>query len=405
MLCGVRARGGAVRPRIDYAGRVHASRLISFVVLFLGLLAGSARAETAAAFAQRVAAAVERGDGAVLDRAIDLDTLLERSYRGLDASAKSKREFATGVKSSFGFGAAIAKEIETSGSYELLRVRPVKGKQRALFRLISPSGVNYHDMELAPTRDGKGQRVVDVFIFLSGEWLSQTLRRAFLPVIAHEKRGASGGAGEYGVYLDNLPRITELSVALRNQDHARVLSIYKTLPPVVQKDRNVMMMYYQAASKAGDAEYARALDAIQKAFPKDPALDLLLFDDYFLKKNYDDAVAAIGRVRRALGGDAYLDFLEGNVFYTKGDHAGAKVRLNRAIATEPDLVDPYWTLITISLEQRAWADTARLLERVELDARVELQDVGQVTEYAEFAKSKAYQTWKQRWLTRQKTKN
>jgi tetratricopeptide (TPR) repeat protein len=400
------------RPRFDYAGRVHRSRplslspsisllALSLVTVSLVLSAGSARAETAQAFAQRIATAVQRGEGAVLDGAIDVDAMLERAYRGVDASDTSKREFSTGVKKSFGFGGLISKEIEQSGSYELLRVRAVKGKQRALFRLISPSGVNYHDMELEPTRNGKGQRVVDIFIFLSGEWLSETMRRAFLPVVAHEKR--AGGA--HSAFIDNLPKISELSTAVRQGNHARVLAIYETLPPEVQKDRNVMLMYYQAASKAGDAEYAKALSAIQKAFPNDPALDLLLFDDYFLKKNYDGALAAIARVRRALGGDAYLDFLEGNIYYSKGDHQGAKVRLNRAIATEPDLADPYWTLITISLEQRQWNETARLLDLVEQKARVELQDVGSVAEYAEFAKSKAYQTWKQRWQARQKTRN
>jgi hypothetical protein len=395
--------------RFDYAGRVRPSRLISISLLALSLVtasvvlsAGSARAETAQVFAQRIATAVQSGQGAALDDAIDVDAILERAYRGLDASDASKREFAAGVKKSFGFGGLISKEIEQSGSYELLRVRKVKGKQRALFRLISPSGVNYHDMELEPTRNGKSQRVVDIFIFLSGEWLSETMRRAFLPVVAHEKRGA-GGAER--AFIDNLPKITELSTAVRKGEHARVLAIYKTLPPEVQKDRNVMLMYYQAASKTGDAEYARALSAIQKAFPNDPALDLLLFDDYFLKKNYDGALAAVARVRRALGGDAYLDFLEGNIYYSKGDQAGAKVRLNRAIAAEPDLADPYWTLITISLEQRQWNETARLLDLVEQNARVELQDVGNVAEYAEFAKTKAYQTWKQRWQVRQKTKN
>lgn len=383
------------------------SSLVSILLVTLSLLLSQrARAETPKAFAQRIASSMQSGDGAVLDRAIDIDAILERVYRGLDVSDTSKRDFGTGVKKTFHFGTAIAKEIESAGSYELLRVRQVEGKQRALFRLISPGGVNYHDMELAPARDGKGQRVVDVFVFLSGEWLSDTMRRGFLPVMAHEKRGAlERMTGVHSAYIENLPRITELSTAVSNGDHARVLAIYRALPPAVQTDRNVMMMYYQAASKAGDAEYARALDEIKKAFPKDPALDLLLFDDYFLKKQWDGAVAALGRVRRALGGDAYLDFLEGNIFYARGDHAAAKVRLNRAITAEPDLAEPYWTLITISLEQRTHDETARLLERVEVSAKVELQDVGNVAEYAEFAKSKAYAQWKQRWQLRQKTRN
>lgn len=384
---------------------MRSSRLISIslVTLFLVLSAGRARAETAQAFAQRIAAAVQSGNGTALDDAIDVDALLERTYRGLDASEHSRREFAAGVKQSFAFGGMISKELEQAGSYELLRVRAVKGKQRALFRLISTSGVNYHDMELAPAPGGKGQRVVDIFIFLSGEWLSDTMRRAFMTVVANEKSESMTPAQR--AYVASLPRITELSAAVRNREHARVLSIYKALPPEVQKDRNVMLMYYQAATRAGDAEYARALDAIQKAFPNDPALDLLLFDDYFLKKNYAGALAAIDRVRRALGGDAYLDFLEGNVHYTKGDHAAAKVRLNRAITAERDLAEPYWTLITIALEQRDWVETARLLDRVEQDARVDLQDVGQVAEYGEFAKTREYQSWKQRWQSRKKIKN
>jgi hypothetical protein len=387
---------------------VRPSSLCSVLLVTLSLLLSveRARAETPKALAQRIASSMQSGDGAVLDRAIDIDAILERAYRGLDGSEAARRDFGAGVKKTFNFGTAIAKEIEGAGSYELLRVRQVGGKQRALFRLISASGVNYHDMELAPARDGKGHRVVDIFIFLSGEWLSETIRRGFLPVVAHEKRGALDRmTGAQSAYIESLPRITELSTAMRDGDHARVLAIYRALPPEVQKDRNVMMMYYQAASKAGDAEYARALDAIKKAFPKDPALDLLLFDDYFLKKQYDGALAALGRVRRALGGDAYLDFLEGNIFYARGDHAAAKVRLNRAIAAEPDLAEPYWTLITISLEQRAHDETARLLDRVEAGARVELQDVGNVAEYAEFARSKAYAQWKQRWQARQKTRN
>jgi tetratricopeptide (TPR) repeat protein len=386
-----------------YADPVQTSRpiLLSLVTLILVIAAGNARAETPQAFAQHIAAAVQSGDGAALDRAIDLDAMLERTYRGLGASEKSRREFAAGVGQSFNFGAMLAREVTQAGSYKLLRVRAVKGKQRALFRLVSSSGVNYHDMELAPAADGKSQRVVDVFIYLSGEWLSDTMRRAFMTVLAHEK--GDGMSSAHRAYIASLPRIAELSTAMRNNEHARVLAIYTTLPAEVQKERNVMLVYYQAASKSGDAEYARALDAIQKAFPKDPALDLLLFDDYFLKKNYDGALAAIARVRRALGGDAYLDFLEGNVHYAKGDHTAAKTRLERAIHTERDLAEPYWTLITISIEQRAWDETARLLERVELDARVELQDVAQVAEYAEFVKSKAYQTWKQRWLARHKT--
>lgn len=379
------------------------SSLLFVLLVALSLLAAPrAHAETPKAFAQRMSSAIQRGDGAALDRVIDLDALLERACGGIGASAAIRRDFDAGVKKSFSFGARIVEESQGPARYELLRVRPVQGKQRALFRLISPAGLNYHDMELAPARAGQGQRVVDVFVLLSGEWLSQTLRRGCLTMAAHEKGGIDGMTAEQRAFVENVNQLLAMTAAVRGKDHARALAIYRSLPPVLHTERNVMMAYYQAAAGVGGDEYARALDAVKKAFPNDPSLDLLLFDAYFLDKQYDGALAAIGRVRRALGGDAYLDFLEGNVFYARGDHAAAKVRLNRAIAAEPDLAEPYWTLITISLAQRTHDETARLLERVEVSARVELQDVGHVAEYAEFAKSKAYARWKQRWQARQK---
>jgi tetratricopeptide (TPR) repeat protein len=386
---------------------VRPSSLVSILLLTLSLLAARrADAETPKAFAQRISAAIQLGDSTMLDRAIDVDGMLDRACSGLGLSAANRRDFDAGVKKSFSFGARIVEESEGPIRYQLLRVRPVQGKQRALFRLISPAGVNYHDLELAPAKDGKSQRVVDIFIFMSGEWVTQSWRRGCLTVAAHEQSAALDRmTPAQRAFIENLPKITELSTAASSKDHARALAIYRALPPAAQTERNVMMLYYGAASIAGGDEYARALDAVKKAFPGDPSLDLLLFDDYFLKKQYDGALAAIGRVRRALGGDAYLDFLEGNVLYAKGDHAAAKVRLNRAIATEPALVEPYWTLITISLEQRTHDETARLLERVEVTAKVELQDVASVAEYAEFAKSKAYAQWKQRWQARQKTRN
>ena len=74
----------------------------------------------------------------------------------------------------------------------------------------------------------------------------------------------------------------------------------------------------------------------------------------------------------------------------KGDHAASILCLNRAIAAEPTLEDPYWTLVQISLDEKKFDETARLLTRIEKTFGLTLGDLTDVDVYAEFVKSAEY---------------
>jgi hypothetical protein len=57
-------------------------------------------------------------------------------------------------------------------------------------RLLLPNfgGVNYHELIVA--RDATGEpRISDIYVHLSGELVSQTIRRLLLPAYAAENRG------------------------------------------------------------------------------------------------------------------------------------------------------------------------------------------------------------------------
>jgi len=114
-----------------------------------------------------------------------------------------------------------------------------------------------------------------------------------------------------------------------------------------------------------------------------------------MRNDFDKALASVKAAESAIGEDSYLIFLRGNVLFAKKDFPLAKKELWRAISVEPKLVDPYWTLLTIALEQKDWAEARKLLLLVETKVGVAMSDLQGVPEYEGFVKSPEYKKWMQ----------
>ena len=135
-----------------------------------------------------------------------------------------------------------------------------------------------------------------------------------------------------------------------------------------------------------------ALADFEKAYPNDPAYHFVAIDAHILAEDFGKAREAIAKLEKQVGGDPYLEFLRGNTFMMEGKTEEAKTRLKSAIEREKDLEDPYWSLISISIDEKNFAKTAHWLDRIEA-LGVELGDLTEVPYYAEFVKSPEYKTW------------
>lgn len=199
------------------------------------------------------------------------------------------------------------------------------------------------------------------------------------------------GESEYVKHFEKIKLMTDLRQAGKFQE---ALNNYYALPVSVQKDKTVLLVRFAVSVQADEQEYVRAMEDLKTALPDDPCLDLILVDAHFLKREYHKAIKCLDRFEKVVGEDAYIKFLRGNVQYASGDRPNAQKSLRKAIAQEPTLVPPYWTLVTISLEDKAFADTAKLLTTLEKTLLVPIAaDLSQVPAYAEFVKSKEYEQW------------
>jgi tetratricopeptide (TPR) repeat protein len=235
---------------------------------------------------------------------------------------------------------------------------------------------------------------VDIYVYSSGEWFSQLIRRGFLP-FASGAGGRSPDGIEDGesLYLENLQNILKMTELYRAGNYKDALATFDGLPGKLKRNRNILMQRFAIAVGAGGAEYDTAMHDLKTAFPDDPSLGLVLIDYHFNRGEYDQSLELIARLNEAVGGDPYLNFLRASVLFAAGRLDEAKLAARRAIEAEPALADPYWALLTISLQQKEFAETARLLTEIETALEVEFEDLSGFPDYREFVASEAYTSW------------
>jgi hypothetical protein len=344
--------------------------------------------------------ALRSGDFDRFNQLIDWNALLERATvvsNSTAALAERRADFIRGavgslVGASDGFGPRIAEETK-SGSYTFLRVQLVDGHRQALFRMITGMGaLNYHGYIFDGPTAGS-LRAIDCYVFLTGEPLSATLHRSFLPLVALDQNGVDhvpAADKDVVTYASQLSDIAKLS---RDKKYAEVLDAYKHLPPAMQKSKSTLALRLIAAQSVSEDQYLQAIDDFRKNYPNDAMIDLISLDGYLLRKSFDQALEALNHIDKAVGGDPYLKTMRAVVLNMQGKTDLAYRFAKEASADEPTLPNNHFFLINLALKRRDFATTLAELQTLESKCSARFKDLTTVPAYAEFVKSPQYQTW------------
>lgn len=354
--------------------------------------------EECVAFAESLEAAVLAGDSGGFHAAVDWDAILDEVTKDIEADTTQGRGFEKGFRSTLsqnGLGSQIVGVVQAGGSYTFIRAHEEDGQFRALFRLVHPesAGVNYHDMPLHRTAGGS-IKAADIYILLSGEFLSQTIRRTYVMAVSSNPGGLlgrlAGWESDFARHVNDCQKMNEAVQAGRGSE---ALGIYRKLPASLKRDKNVLLVRLRAAQQSGDDEYASAIGAFRRCHPQDPCIDFLSIDGHILRKEYPQALEAVARAEKSVGHDAYFDVLRASIHLLAGEHDAARECAERAAAEEPTLIDARWMLVTVSLQEERFEETARLLDRIAWEFGVEFSDLTTVPDYAGFVKSPEYAAW------------
>lgn len=315
-------------------------------------------------FGEKLAKAVADEDKAAVKNLFRVNDLIERSVSDLGLTANEKKNLLAGAASYDQFGGQFLKVVKEGGSYSVLRVRVVDGRPRVIMRLIhSDGGVSYHEFSLVRYPDGQ-IATEDVYIYASGEPLSQTFRRFVLGFAAERNQSAIAKlSGEEQVLTKHIGDVVEMGTMVRNGQNKEALAAFRKLPAALQKNKMIQIIALHAAAGTGDDnEYLTEMERFRRDHPNDAAGDLNAIDYYLLKKDYDEMLKAIDRLDRSLGGDPYLEAMKANGLAEAGRFKEARASADKAIQDAPKLLQVYWVRTTVATMAKDHPDTLKCLK-------------------------------------------
>ena len=345
------------------------------------------------AFAAALEQAVINKNQSEILTLMNFGAMLDKCMAGIDVPSRFQQEFHRGAMSTMPQFAQQISQQAQGGSYKYLRTLQGATVKQVLFRLHGEAGLNYHRFDLI--RNSAGQVVSgDVYIFATGEYLSTTFRRVYLPAAADASRSLISRLTESdNAILASLPKVQQLQQAAQNGHHDQALQIFKAMPAAVRAEKYILLFAIKSASEVSDAEYVSLLEELKANYPNDVCLDLLFTDYYLLKKRLPEYYAALDRLDRAVGGDPFIECLRATIMLTEGRHAEARNTLTPLLNDERFGEDAHVSMLDVDLAEQNHSATLTTLRTLRDDYGYEWKNFEGVVDFAEFVKSAEYQEW------------
>lgn len=260
------------------------------------------------------------------------------------------------------------------------------------FRYFGEDGINYLEFVMEPV-EGKYQ-ITDVFNFLTGEFITETLKTAYLQAAPIKSNGGKMNEEIMESALTFL-KLKEIKELFEKGDKEGARKMYQEEVPENMKQQRFAMNVELMISDIDDTEaYTSLLDRMADKSKNKASLYLISIDKFYFAEEFDKAHMAIDSLR-AYTGDDMLDLFTGNIYAAAGDHANAIITYERLVANYPYLPEAYDALFMVyaSTEdiEKFISALDRCAENLETD-RTNLHDVVKDI-YPEMVAKERYQLW------------
>ena len=357
----------------------------------------------ATAFAQRIQNTMAEQNKGFFANALDMNAMFDRTVEGFELKPQSLASMRQGFMRGGGVRQLvdqIARQIQGGGAYRFLRItRGGGGAMVARFRMTGDSGLNYHDLHLVS--DGRGSfRIPDLYVYLTGEPITQTMRRMLLPAVVNENRNIFlRKLGWENDYVRSFPQVQRMLLDVRRGRFKAALEGYGKLPAKVKQMKPLLVMRLAAINQlmlndiAYEQKYIQAVDEYRRLYPRDAGLEMLMLDYLFVQKKWPMLAQTLDRLDRKLGGDPYLDHFRGNALVMQDRKQEARAKFRSVIKADPSLSDPYYPLLELELTDKAYAKVTQLLIDFHRDAGMTYADLKTQPLFAGYVKSDQYPKW------------
>lgn len=334
------------------------------------------------------------GKVSYMNQIFDKKSILDKVL--LESEDKEIKEFNKGFKQglmkAFNYGERIKEEIGETGSFDFLRSRiNENGEYHLLFRLSGDDGINYHDYKI---QELKGEvKICDVYIYMSGEYISKTLSDLYRAAIASRTSSAANYFGQS--LIKDLPKVTTIKAQMSSGNYQKAFELFNTLSKNSKQQKAIQIIGIQLAFEISEIEYQKAIQTYEESFPNDPSLYLISMDGAFLSGDYDKVLDLIDKLDRAIDGDPFLDSYRANIYFAKKDLDTALLYANRMYESYPLFADSHGTLIAVLVARKEYDKAVTSLKKfyATFGLSKEMMKETVAQEYPELVQSEVYQNF------------
>lgn len=301
--------------------------------------------------------------------------------------------FYRGFSREFNFGEILITEKSNNDAlYDFVNLYEDENENyHILFRFFSKDGINYHDHLIKKVNNQP--KIIDTYIFLSGEFLSDTYRAIYKSTL-HNTNYLTGDFSN-SRFVKDFEKLQKIRGYINSKNYEKAKRIYESISEYSKKEKIFKLTNITISNNLSIKEYEAAILDYEKEYPNDPSLYLISIDSHLLKGDYKGSLAAIDKLDKYIKGDSFLNFLRGNVYTHQKDYKSATEKINLVIEDYPDFFDAYNTLLTLYLETQNRAEAVKILdvfvnkfEVVKLELKMNLSE-----SYPRFVKSKEFKNW------------
>ncbi|MFK7779360.1 MAG: hypothetical protein QM501_14735 [Gimesia sp.] len=295
-----------------------------------------------------------------------------------------------------GIDTEILSEIVNGGDYRFLAMRKEDNQFKVVFRFLTPDGsLNYHALIIEKQQSGE-LKIIDIDNFAGGEFISQSLKRLYLPEIykAHLSVKDKLSPQEINRIRDQKKRYDFLSMSDEKTDPFQA---YQALPKQQKNEKPVLLLLaHDTIAKENPKKYTQVVNVFRKNHPGDATVELLSVEYFNIMGEYTPALEALDRLTASLKTvDPYLYSLRAEILITTGDINLAGKYAEKAAEIEPDLLHPYLNLINISVMQTKFDETIQSLDtlKTKFGFTFEDLDLTELENYSKFTNSPEFKKW------------
>lgn len=283
----------------------------------------------------------------------------------------------------------ILTQIQNTGYYNFIKYYIEGDYAHILFRYYNDGSINYHLYLLTKIEDE--YKIIDLFVFFTGEYYSKTLFNLFQNLFDNY-----GNINNLSFQSENdITEIRILQTHIRNENYQYALNQYNRLSEEFRNSKQMMLYRILITQNLSEDEYSKTLFEFQELFPNDPSLYLLSIDGYILQKRYEDALESIDSLDSQLGGDDFLDYYRGNIYYLKRDFEKAEIKYSSLVNNYPNFYDAYESLLFLYIEQEKNAQAVSVLENITTKFSLPKEQlIMQIkNDFQKFSKSREFKQW------------